>query len=265
VDGNQWGEAFSIGDCSDPLWRMPTTGTVPAGQEFLYTEGFHADADFGQRIPVNSDSPILVIDLCGVPARPGGFSLWAANVQYDGTNVLTSGGDGTIIAGSFSHDSNGLDRRNPQSNSQLNERSRGAIPDAMVIRDDLLAAAESGANGGTLGHVLHLFAMETNTAAGVVHPMVGAESDKAGYGAEGQRIRVKESWQPPAGCDGPGLVIARTLQRYGAYLGDNSGSGSGIKAEQGSTYPGLGMDALGGCITWDDMEYIAPGWDSSGG
>ncbi len=133
----------------------------------------------------------------------------------------------------------------------------------MVIREDLLAAAEAGANGGTLGHVLHMFAMETNTAAGFAHPMVGEESGKAGYGAEGQRIRVKQSWTPPAGCDGPGLVIARTLQRFGAYLGDNSGSGSGIKAEQGSTYPGLTVDALAGCITWTDMEYLVPGYDAS--
>jgi hypothetical protein len=97
--------------------------------------------------------------------------------------------------------------------------------------------------------------------------MIGHENNKNGWGAEGQRIRVKESWQPPAGCRGPGLVIAHTLQRYGAYLGDNSGSGSGIKAEQGSTYPGLTQDALRPCIKWTDMQFIAPGWgaDRSGG
>jgi hypothetical protein len=91
--------------------------------------------------------------------------------------------------------------------------------------------------------------------------MVGAENDKYGFGAEGQRIRVKAKWTPPAKCTGPGLVIARTLQRYGAYLGDNSGSGSGIKAEQGTTFPGLSRDALAPCVTWADMEYLPPGWD----
>src|SRR4051812_25648982 len=35
------------------------------------------------------------------------------------------------------------------------------------------------------------------------------------------------------------LGIAGTMQQHGAYLGDNSGSGSGIKAEQNAKYPGL--------------------------
>jgi hypothetical protein len=260
VGGNVWGMGFGIGNCTDPIFKIASTGNVPASQEHLKTVGFHAPQSFINSIPNNNDAPIVVIDRCGTSARPGGLTVWAANVLASG-NILTSSSSGTITAGSFSHNTNGLDRRNPRSNSQLNERSRGAIPDAMVIRDDLLAAAEQGANGGTLGHVLHMFWVETRTASGYTHPMVGAEGSKYGWGAEGQRIRVKESWTPPAACTGPGRVIARTLQRYGAYLGDNSGSGSGIKAQQGSTYPGLTQDVLAPCVTWNDFEFLPLGWD----
>jgi hypothetical protein len=58
-----------------------------------------------------------------------------------------------------------------------------------------------------------------------------------------------------------GLAIARTLQQNGAYLGDNSGSGSGIKTEQNAHYPGLTADSLRGCMTWDDIEFLPLGWD----
>jgi hypothetical protein len=58
-----------------------------------------------------------------------------------------------------------------------------------------------------------------------------------------------------------GLAIARTLQQHGAYLGDNSGSGSGIKTEQNANVPGLTQDSLKGCMTWDDIEFLPLGWD----
>jgi hypothetical protein len=260
VGSNSWGIGYAEGQCTDPVWKFASSATLPASQAFLASTGFHAPSNFADSLPVNNDSPIVVIDRCGSSVRPSGFTVWGANVRYDGTRVLKSGGDGNLVGGSFEHNSNGLDRRNPSKSSSLNERSRGIIPDSMLIRDDLLAAAEQGANGGTLGHVLEMFWIETDSAAGHVSPMVGHENNKNGWGAEGQRIRVQESWQPPANCTGPGLVIARTLQRYGAYLGDNSGSGSGIKAEQGSTYPGLTQDALGRCIKWTDMQFITPGW-----
>ena len=57
-----------------------------------------------------------------------------------------------------------------------------------------------------------------------------------------------------------GLALARTLQENGAYLGDNSGSGSGIKTEQNADFPGLTADSLRGCMTWDDIEFLPPGW-----
>jgi hypothetical protein len=212
-----------------------------------------------QNIPVNDDAPFLVVDRCGTSARPAGLSVWGANAVVSGDTVTVSAG------GSFSHDTNGLDRRNPASNSALNERSRGVIPDSMAIRVDLLDAAVR--NGTGLGHVLEVFWVETDSAAGFTHPMVGAESGKVGYGAEGERFRIKAGVDLAArpGCSPTtnpvGLAIARTLQQHGAYLGDNSGSGSGIKTEQNANYPGLTADSLRGCMTWDDIEFLPRGWD----
>jgi hypothetical protein len=57
-----------------------------------------------------------------------------------------------------------------------------------------------------------------------------------------------------------GLAIARTLQQNGAYIGDNSGSGSGIKTQQNAQFPGLNADSLRGCMTWNDIEFLPVNW-----
>lgn len=260
VQGNPWGQAFAIGRCTDPIWKISATGSVvPASQRHLRDVGFHAPEGWAESIPDNSDAPFLVIDRCGTAARPGGLSVWGANAAVSGRMVV-SGESGTLAVGSFAHDTNGLDRRNPRTNSRLNERSRGCIPDAMVIRDDLLDWAI--ANNTGLGHVLHMFWNKPDSIAGVVHPMVGCEKPRYGYGAQGERIRVKASVDLDARkCNPVGRAIAKTLQQHGAYLGDTSGGNSGFKAQQGSTYPGLTIDVLKGCVTWDDMEFIQRGWD----
>jgi hypothetical protein len=254
--GSSWGIAYAMADCSDPVYKV--SGSVPASQEHLRSVGFHAPASVWQNLPPSSDSPFLVIDRCGTSARPGGLSVWGQGASASGSTINVN------YAGSFAHDSNGLDRRNPLSDSQLNERSRGVIPDSMAIRVDLLDHAIRSGTG--LGHVLEVFWVETASAAGAVHPMVGAENGKAGWGAEGQRLRIKPGIDLASrpGCSPTtnpvGLAIARTLQQHGAYLGDNSGSGSGIKTEQNANYPGLDADSLQGCMTWDDIEFLPAGW-----
>jgi hypothetical protein len=255
ANGVGWGIAYAEANCSDPVYKIGPGGSVPASQQHLRTVGFHAPASAWKNIPNNGDAPFLIVDRCGTSARPGGLSVWGANAVVSGQTVNVS------AAGSFAHDTNGLDRRNPQSDSQLNERSRGVIPDSMLIRPDVLDYAIHQGTG--LGYTLEVFWVETNSAAGFSSPMVGAESGKNGVGAEGQRIRIKPGIDLAArpGCSPTsnpvGLAIARTLQQNGAYLGDNSGSGSGIKTAQNAQYPGLNADSLRGCMTWDDVEFLA--------
>jgi hypothetical protein len=253
VEGDDWGMPFALGTCADPIWTLQGR-KVPEEVSFLTTEGFHAPSSLGGSLTLTNDSPMVVVDLCGTPSMPRGLSVWAADVRPLGPQTLRVG-----AAGAFQHDSNGLDSRNPRSDSELNFRGRGAIPDAMVIRDDLLEWAM--ATDGDLGHVLHMFWWETDTEAGFVHPMVGDESDKHGFGPEGIRIRVRpEVDLTERDCSRAGLVVARTLQRFGAYLGDNSGAATSLKAQQGSTL--ITQDALS-CLTWDDFAFVQRGWDPS--
>jgi hypothetical protein len=256
--GVGWGIAYAMADCSDPVYKIGSGGNLPPGQEHLRTVGFHAPASLWANIPPNSDAPFLVIDRCGTSARPAGLSVWGANTAVSGSTVNVS------AAGSFSHDSNGLDSRNPASDSTLNARSRGVIPDSMAIRLDALDAAIR--NGTGLGYVFEVFWPETDSAAGFASPMVGAEGGNSGVGAEGQRFRIKPGIDLASrpGCSAAtnpvGLAIARTLQQNGAYIGDNSGSGAGVKTEQNANYPGLDADSLRGCMTWDDVEFLPLGY-----
>jgi len=62
------------------------------------------------------------------------------------------------------------------------------------------------------------------------------------------------------GLSPAGLVIARTLQRYGCYIGDNAGKESTLKAEQETpTHPvwngRLTQDSLAG-LRWDDFVVL---------
>lgn len=130
----------------------------------------------------------------------------------------------------------------------------------MVIRRDLMDAALVAGTG--LGHVLHAFLIETQTADGFRHPMVGCENDKHGWGAEGERIAIHPDLAlSTRGMSPVGLVLARTLQTHGAYIGDNAGSGSCLKAEQSSStrnpWAGLTItaDSLKG-VTWDDFVVL---------
>jgi hypothetical protein len=250
TEANRWGMPFALGQAGDPQWHL--TGSVSSKVSSLVTDGFAAPAWLGDTLTGTSDSPLVVID------RDANRTIWAANAL-----VVASGVISVSAAGYFEHGSNGLDYRNPLSNSTANFRSRGVIPDAMVIRKDLVDNAI--AVKGDLGHVLHLFFVETDSSAGFCHPMVGCESGKSGFGAEGLRIAIAPDVDVTArGLSPEGEVIARTLQRHGCYLGDNSGSASGIKAEQEGggreLWDGrLPADVLHG-VTWDDMVVLPRGW-----
>jgi hypothetical protein len=253
LGSNKWGTAFAEGRATDPIWKL--TGSVPSEVSWLKTTGFHAPEWFGSMFTGTSDSPFVCLDL------GSGVSVWGAKAQVVATRTISVG-----AAGAFFHNTNGLDRRNPKSNGTRNFRSRGAIPDAMVIRRDLVQQAIT--NGTGLGHVLHLFIAESRTADGFCHPMVGAESSKVGFGAEGERLFIKSTVDlRTRGLSPAGLVLARTLQQNGAYIGDNAGTGSALKAEQVSAARnpwagftgGMTRDCLKG-VAWTDFACAPRGW-----
>jgi hypothetical protein len=96
--------------------------------------------------------------------------------------------------------------------------------------------------------------------------MVGCEERQLGWGAEGTRIAIHPAVDlEKRGLSRAGLAVARTLKHHGCYLGDNSGSGTCLKAEQTSArrnpWAGLrfNQNSLAG-ITWDDFVVLPRGW-----
>ena len=248
-----WAMSYHVGKATDPVWRLTGGNTTDSRLAVLKTQGFHMADAVADTFPTGTqDRPGVMID-----------PLFGYTVQFADAVVNKATRTITVSnAGIMWHGSNGLDGRNPASDDKRNFTSRGRIPDAMVIRRDQLDQAAAAGTG--LGHVLHLFFVETNSADGVVSPMTGAESGKSGWGAEGERIRIRPDVDLEArGLTGAALVIARTLQENGAYIGDNSGSSTQIKASQPAAYSGtnLSTDALQGKITWKDFEVLPRGWE----
>ena len=246
---DSWAMSYHVGTATDPIWRLKGAGTDNIRLQILTTQGFHMADSVADTFPTGTqDRPGLMVD----PVF--GYTVQFADAVPDkATRTIT-----VSNAGILWHSSNGLDYRNPRSDDSRNFTSRGRIIDSMVIRRDLLDGAIAKDTG--LGHVLHLFFVETSTADGFQSPMVGAESGKYGWGSEGERIRLKPSIDLKArGLTGAALALARTLQQNGAYIGDNSGSATQIKASQASAYVGTNMstDMFRDKISWDDFEVLA--------
>jgi hypothetical protein len=218
LDDNPWGVPYAMGKARHPVWRL--TGDLNDKVRRLERRGFHAPARLGQLLTHTSDSPLCVVD------RASGFTVYCNNAERVGRRLIRAENVGITY-----HDSNGLDGRHRRSDDPRNRTSRGRISDAMVIREDLVR--HGVANDTDLGHVLHMFFVETRSRDGHTGPMINEEDDNHGFGAQGERIAIapgvnlrRRRLSPSA------MVIARTLQNHGCYLGDNSGSQSALKMEQ---------------------------------
>jgi len=251
---NQWGTTYYRAKPVDvsPVWRA-TGSAVRDKTAILGTQGVHVPDTVFQRVPTGTqDRPMLVVD------EVFGYTAFMADVVPDyATHTFAVSSCGVTW-----HGSNGLDYRNPLADDQRNVASRGRLHDALVISP---AAIRRAARKGTgLGQVLQLFDVETNEADGHVHPMVGHESgpDKQGWGAEGERLAIRADVNLLAkGYTGEVLALALTLQDNGLYIGDNSGSSSQIKGEQGSAlyapYEGTNItpDCLKG-LQWNEWVVL---------
>lgn len=245
-----WASTYYLGKSADPVWRLTGGNTGQTKLKITQTQGFHMSDATAALFPTGAqDRPGVMVD-----------PVFGYTVQF--ADAKPNRATRTIAvsnAGIMWHTSNGLDYRNPKSNDSRNMTSRGRIVDAQVIRDDVLEAAIAADTG--LGHVLHLFFVETNTADGHCHPMTKQESNKSGFGAEGERIAIRPDVDLAArGLTGGALAIARTLQDNGGYIGDNSGSGTQIKGMSGG-YPGTNVttDCLKGKVSWDDFVCVQRG------
>jgi hypothetical protein len=249
--GNLWGTAYAMSSAADPIWKFAPSGVPTQLQPQLCQTGFHAPANFASYITGTSDSPFCVID------RASGITVFGTKASVNATTRVLTCQTGAAMW----HSSNGLDRRDPASDNTKNQTSRGRISEALAIRRDLV---DYGIKNNTdLGHVLHLFIAESGS--GHCHPMVGDEGTRGGFGVEGERLIIRPDIDlTKRGLSPAGLVIARTLQNYGCYIGDNAGGESTLKAE--TEFPGhmvwnglLTNDSLKG-ITWADFACVKLGW-----
>jgi len=252
---SDWAMSYDYGTSTDPVWKLKGGNTGTKAQlKILTTQGFHMSDSVADSFPTGTqDRPGVIFD------EVFGYTVMFADAVPDKATRTIS----VSSAGIMWHSSNGLDYRNPKSNDPRNFTSRGRIPDSMVVTREELDAAV--ARGTGVGHVLHLFFVETNGLESpcFVHPMVGCENDQRGWGREGERLRVKPSVDLAArGLTGYALALAKTLQENGAYLGDNSGKTTQIKLSQSSHYTGTNLttDAFKGKLTWADFEVVQAGW-----
>lgn len=247
--GHNW-----IGTSADPVWKLVSgSGGNHPELDIASTQGVHLADKVWSTVPTGTQDRLLV-----VRDPLFGYTVQCADVVPNmAARTWTASSCGIMW-----HSSNGLDKRNPLSTDQRNFVSRGRIPDAMQVpRSDLDAAVAAGTG---LGHVMHIFFVETNGLASpcFVHPMVGCEGDQRGWGAEGTRIGIDRSIDLKArGLTGAALAIAQTLQDNGGYLGDNSGSVTQLKVGPPEDYTGtnLATNVFSGKISWKDFVVYTPG------
>ena len=291
----KWPLLKGLGTSDDGIASVVSAPTVSQEWDFAFAENFPDDPDLvdepaiddlltnGFRAPLhfadavnavaqNGDAGVVVFD------RTTGnqFDLWGANCSADTSGSTPELTSAVNRPGYFEHSSNGLHRLNGYSDSTKNFRSRGAIPAAMPIRADEIRA-------GKIAHVLHMYWPETDSTKECVHPMVGFETSKDGEAPEGIRIRIKAEAKLAAEDldtlaqleQGAGLtfneyVIAKALQDYGAYLGDNAGGEDKavLKTQQDYELPsgkmlwdGVGLDENGlNGLSWNYFEFIDAGY-----
>ncbi|HET7431116.1 MAG TPA: hypothetical protein VFJ89_06385 [Nocardioides sp.] len=118
---------------------------------------------------------------------------------------------------------------------------------------------------GRIRHRLEIYwhetASKTPDGKSAYFPMTESESGKNGVVPEGAVIRIK----PGIDLDKLHLskaakVIARALQKYGAVIGDNAGSGNSLKLQGNTNWSGiLNKDSLKN-IPWGDFVFVKGGY-----
>jgi hypothetical protein len=199
---NKWGQPVYWAAASDPEYDVHVSGgdrPRELGSLRIPAEATAADT---------SDAAMTVFD------RQRGYVVALTGAHYSASAGWSARGATVTYL-----DSNGLHSRLKRSNDQRNRGShRGNNGATMMVRYDEVAA-------GAIRHVLKV-SSGPETSGRWAFPMVGSDGDSTDPVAprEGLRFRIKPSVDLTALHLNPqAYVIARALQRYGMYLGDNGG------------------------------------------
>lgn len=205
-------------------WGQPVYWAEPGDPEYDVTSTmWYVPPEFsslripqGARPDPTSDAEMTIYDL----ERGYVAGLWLA--EYDANTDTWTAGGGDI----FYLNSNGLHRDLPESDDPRNTGAhRGLPPPSYAIRYDEIQA-------GVVDHLLKIGIHQTKDEH--VFPMTGDEHGSSHPYAppEGTRIRIKPSIDLSTYPLSPAArVVARTLQRYGAIIGDRTGGPVELKME----------------------------------
>ena len=201
---NEWGQPVFRAGPGDPEFDVRVSGASSRPPELASLR-----IPRRARAADTSDAAMTVFD------RDRGYVTALTGADYDPTagRWTARGATVTYLA------SNGLHVRTGRSDNRRNNGThRGNNGATMMVR---YAEVDSGA----IRHVLKV-ASGPETSRGFVFPMVGSDGDSADpvAPAQGLRFRIKPSVDLDALRLNPqARVIAKTLQRYGMYIGDNGG------------------------------------------
>jgi hypothetical protein len=249
-NGSRWGQPIYWAKPSDPSYYVEGVANSRP------SELDHLRIPAGARAASNSDATMSIFDI------RAGYVTALTDAKYDaaGDTWTASGATVTYL------NSNGLHVLTGESDNPHNIGThRGNNGATMAVRWDMVEA-------GAVPHVLKV-ASGPELANRWVFPMVGSDGGYEGSNPavppEGLRLRVKPSVNlhkldlPPQA-----LVIARTLQRYGIYLGD-SGNTTAVKLEdtkkegRGDLWDLTSTDLCGLPFTPAYWDVLSEGYDPS--
>jgi hypothetical protein len=133
------------------------------------------------------------------------------------------------------------------------------------IPGSIQAVTKKEIRRGAIRHRLEIYWWETapRTPQGreAYFPMTRSETGSVGTVPEGIVIRIRRSVDLSSKHLSPAaLTIATALQRYGAVVGDNSGTGNNLKLQANTDWHGvLGADSLRS-IPWSDYVFVKGGY-----
>lgn len=200
---NRWGQPVFWAGPGDPEYAVRVTGGTALPELRRMRIPLKAEA------AATSDAAMTVYD------KERGYVVAFTGAHYDaGSDTWTTRGATVTYLSS-----NGLHVRTGRSDDRRNRGShRGNNGATMMVRYNEV-------RNGAVRHVLKV-SSGPETSRGYVFPMVGSDGDSSNPAApkQGLRFRIKPSVNIDALGLGPqATVIAKALQRYGMYLGDNGG------------------------------------------
>ena len=194
-----------------------------------------------------SDGAVTIVD------RASHQVVCLAKAQFNqGTHQWTADAVSRYWSGS-----NGIAQGLP-GGSQGNLGHRG-------IPGSVQAVTRAEIRRGVIRHRLEVYwwetASKTPTGGEAYFPMTGAESGNSGVVPEGMVIRIKPSVDLKSRNLSPAAyTIARALQRYGAVVGDNSGTGNNLKLQANADWTGVLNAHSLRSIRWSDYVFVKGGF-----